>query len=133
MVHPSGRLLQYGSRIEVQVEDKMSVKNAKVHPKGISFTANNMALVYLLDEAGARSTSDMFHDLYATNIVDTLFRESCPKEESQSEEAIQEASGQGRAGWKFACRAKKPGVRYEDLTYPKKRFEQLDTLLREKL
>ena len=58
MVHPSGRLLQYGSRIEVQVEDKMSVKNAKVHPKGISFTANNMALVYLLDNAGARSTSD---------------------------------------------------------------------------
>ena len=75
MVHPSGRLLQYGSRIEVQVEDKMSVKNAKVHPKGISFTANNMALVYLLDDAGARSTSDMFHDLHASHVVNTLFSE----------------------------------------------------------
>ena len=89
MVHPLGRLLQYGSRIEVQVEDKVSVKNAKVHPKGVSFTANNMALVYLLDEAGARSTSDMFHDLYATNIVDTLFGESCPQEDSEA--AVQES------------------------------------------
>ena len=62
--------------IEVQVEDMVSVKNAKVHPKGISFTANNMALVYLLDEAGARSTSDMFHDLCATHIADTLFAAS---------------------------------------------------------
>jgi len=75
MVHPVGRLLLYGPRIEVQVEDKMSVKNAKVHPKGVSFTANNMALVYLLDDAGARSTSDMFHDLHASHIVNTLFSE----------------------------------------------------------
>jgi len=48
MVHPVDRLLQYGSRVEVVVEDK----NANVHPKGISFTANNMALVYPLDDAG---------------------------------------------------------------------------------
>ena len=42
---------------------------------------------WLFEEAGARSTSDKFHNIYATNIVDTLFEESCPKEES--EEAIQ--------------------------------------------
>ena len=59
MVHPVDRLLQYGSRVEVVVEEK----NANVHPKGISFTANNTALVYPLDDAGARSTSDMFHVL----------------------------------------------------------------------
>ena len=51
-VHPKGRMLQYGPRVEVQVEDNISVKNAKIFPRGISFTANNMALVYLLDEAG---------------------------------------------------------------------------------
>ena len=34
-----------------------------------------MALVYLLDDAGARSTSDMFHDLHASHIVNTLFSE----------------------------------------------------------
>ena len=76
MVHPKGRMLQYGSRVEVQVEDNISVKNAKIFPRGISFTANNMALVYLLDEAGARSTSDMFHDLHATDIAETVFVES---------------------------------------------------------
>jgi len=78
--HPKGRMLQYGNRLEIQCEDRVSVKNAKVFPRGISFTANNMALVYLLDEAGARSTSDMFHDLYATQIAEMLFRESCSKQ-----------------------------------------------------
>ena len=73
VIHPNGRVLVYEPRVEVQTEDDLNVKNAKIYPRGISFTANNMALVYLLDEAGARSTSDMFHDLYATNIVDTLF------------------------------------------------------------
>ena len=71
MVHPVDRLLQYGSRVEVVVEDK----NANVHPKGISFTANNMALVYPLDDAGARSTSDKFHVLQASDVVNTLFSE----------------------------------------------------------
>jgi len=80
MVHPKGRMLQYGPRVEVQSEDFTSVKNAKIFPRGISFTANNMALVYLLDEAGARTTTDMFHDLYATEIADTLFEESCRRE-----------------------------------------------------
>jgi len=78
--HLKGRMLQYGTRLEIQCEDVVSVKNAKVFPRGISFTANNMALVYLLDEAGARSTSDMFHDLYATQISDMLFKESCSKQ-----------------------------------------------------
>merc|ERR1712131_325394 len=73
LIHPKGRILIYEPRVEIQTEDTMSVKNAKVYPRGISFTANNMALVYLLDEAGARSTSDMFHDLYATHIVDIYF------------------------------------------------------------
>ena len=80
ITHPKGRMLQYGPRVEVQCEDNVSVKNAKIYPRGISFTANNMALVYLLDEAGARSTSDMFHDLFATQIADTLFMESCQRE-----------------------------------------------------
>ena len=80
LVHPRGRVLQYGPRVEIQIEDRISIKNAKIHPKGASFTANNCALVYLLDEAGARSTSDMFHDLHASNIADTLFEESSGRE-----------------------------------------------------
>ena len=62
---------------EVQVEDEVSVKNAKFYPKGISFTANNLALVYLLDVAGAKTSSDIFHDLHGTNVVDTLFLQQC--------------------------------------------------------
>jgi len=77
VIHPRGRAIVYQPRAEIQVEDRLSVKNAKFYPKGISFTANNLALVYLLDEAGARTTSDTFHDLHGTNIVETLFRERC--------------------------------------------------------
>jgi len=83
MVHPQGRVLQYNSRIEVQVENYHhptshypSVKNAKVWPRGVSFTSNNCALVYLVDAAGARSTTDTFHDLYADNISETVFSRS---------------------------------------------------------
>ena len=53
------------------------MKNVKFYPRGISFTASNLALVYQLDEAGARTTSDTFHDLHATNIVDTSFLQRC--------------------------------------------------------
>ena len=51
------------------------MKNAKIWPKGISFTATTFALVYLLDEAGLRTTSDVFHDLCASDIVDSLWEE----------------------------------------------------------
>ena len=54
IVHPKARFLVYELRVEVQTEDD---RNAKIYPRGISLTTNNMALVYLLDEAGARSTS----------------------------------------------------------------------------
>jgi hypothetical protein len=45
-------------------------------PRGISFTSNCQALVYLVDEAGARSTSDSFHDLYYQNVADSIFNYS---------------------------------------------------------
>ena len=73
MVHPQGRVLQYNSRIEIQTENYPSIKNAKMWPRGVSFTSNNRALVYLVDQAGARSTTDTFHDLYADNIADSKF------------------------------------------------------------
>ncbi len=73
LVHPQGRVLQYNSRIEIQTEDFLSIKNAKMWPRGVSFTANNCALVYLVDQAGARSTTDTFHDLYADNIADSEY------------------------------------------------------------
>ena len=78
--HPMARILQYGPMVEVQTEDNISVKKAKIFPWGISFTANNMALVYLLETSGVRLISDMFYDLSAVDIVDTLFFASCQQE-----------------------------------------------------
>ena len=77
VIHPQGRAIVYNRGAEVQVEDEVSVKNAKFYPKGISFTANNLALVYLLDVAGAKTSSDIFQDLHGTNVVDTLFLQQC--------------------------------------------------------
>ena len=71
-----GKIRSFLQRVNLgflQVEDAMSVKNAKIWPKGISFTATTCALVYLLDEAGLRTTSDIFHDLYASDVVDSLW------------------------------------------------------------
>ena len=51
-----------------------TAKKLQISPLGTSFTANNCTLVYLVDEAGARTTTDTFHDLFENNIADTLFR-----------------------------------------------------------
>ena len=48
-------------------------KNAKIWPRGISFTASNCAIVYLVDQAGTRSTSDQFHDLYSEDSSECKF------------------------------------------------------------
>ena len=77
VIHPQGRAIVYNRGAEVQVEDEVSVKNAKFYPQGISFTADDLALVYLLDVAGARTTSDVFHDLHGSNIVETVFLQHC--------------------------------------------------------
>ncbi|XP_040565763.1 uncharacterized protein fest [Lepeophtheirus salmonis] len=88
LVHPQGRVLQYNSRIEMQGEDVISVKNAKMWPKGVSFTANNCALVYLVDKAGVRSTSDTFFDLTSNNTSDSMFLMSCSLSATNLAQAI---------------------------------------------
>jgi len=78
LVHPQGRMLQYNSRIEIHSRVFQAVeKNAKIWPRGISFTSNNCAIVYLVDQAGTRSTSDSFHNLYFEDITETIFSMSC--------------------------------------------------------
>jgi len=52
--HPQGRVIQYHNRIEVQTKNDWNIRNAKIWPRGISFTSNQSALVYLVDPAGAR-------------------------------------------------------------------------------
>ena len=90
VIHPQGRALVYHPRVEFQVWDHHSLKNAKFYSKGISFTADNLALVYLLDEAGVRSTSDIFHDLQGTNTVETLFKERCGSKQNSTNRSCEQ-------------------------------------------
>ncbi|XP_063221163.1 uncharacterized protein LOC134530344 [Bacillus rossius redtenbacheri] len=64
LLHPNGRIHQYGSRVEIMALDaKGNHKYAKMWYKGVSFTSDRSALVYLVDAAGTRTTSDSFSDL----------------------------------------------------------------------
>ncbi|XP_018318579.1 uncharacterized protein LOC108732336 isoform X2 [Agrilus planipennis] len=64
LLHPNGRVYQYGSRVEILAHDAAgNGKYAKMWYKGVSFTSDQCALVYLVDSAGTRTTTDTFLDL----------------------------------------------------------------------
>ncbi|CAG9770169.1 unnamed protein product [Ceutorhynchus assimilis] len=64
LIHPNGRVYQYGSRVEIMANDSFgNDKFAKMWYKGVSFSSMQCALVYLVDSAGTRTTTDTFNDL----------------------------------------------------------------------
>ncbi|KAL7737079.1 hypothetical protein ACLKA6_005297 [Drosophila palustris] len=67
LIHPNGRILQSGSKVEIVTYDGMKTNNfvryAKMWYKGVSFTSESCALIYLVDTAGTRTTTDTFTDL----------------------------------------------------------------------
>ncbi|XP_026836100.1 uncharacterized protein LOC6547336 isoform X2 [Drosophila erecta] len=67
LIHPNGRILQSGSKVEIVAYDGMKANNfvryAKMWYKGVSFTSESCALIYLVDTAGTRTTTDTFTDL----------------------------------------------------------------------
>ncbi|KAG7210406.1 hypothetical protein KM043_011938 [Ampulex compressa] len=64
LLHPNGRIYQYGSRVEILAHDTHgNNKYAKMWYKGVSFTSEQCALVYLVDTAGTRTTTDSFSDM----------------------------------------------------------------------
>ncbi|EZA54702.1 hypothetical protein DMN91_007330 [Ooceraea biroi] len=64
LLHPNGRIYQYGSRVEIVAHDAHgNNKFAKMWYKGVSFTSEQCALVYLVDTAGTRTTTDSFSDM----------------------------------------------------------------------
>ncbi|XP_075210361.1 wurstfest [Lycorma delicatula] len=64
LLHPNGRIYQYGSRVEILAHDSHgNNKYAKMWYKGVSFTSEQCALVYLVDSAGTRTTTDTFSDM----------------------------------------------------------------------
>ncbi|KAJ6637400.1 hypothetical protein Bhyg_10130 [Pseudolycoriella hygida] len=67
MIHPNGKVHQIGTCVEIVAYDGTKRNNfirySKMWHKGISFTSESSALVYLVDSAGTRTTSDTFADM----------------------------------------------------------------------
>lgn len=76
LIHPNGRVYQYGSRVEILANDSQgNNKYAKMWYKGVSFTSDQCALVYLVDSAGTRTTTDTFSDLSGDFSVSVFYND----------------------------------------------------------
>ncbi|XP_008550922.1 GATA zinc finger domain-containing protein 14 [Microplitis demolitor] len=77
LLHPNGRIYQYGSRVEILAHDSHgNNKFAKMWYKGVSFTSEQCALVYLVDAAGTRTTTDSFSDMSQDFSLSVFYAES---------------------------------------------------------
>ncbi|XP_077512439.1 uncharacterized protein LOC144123497 [Amblyomma americanum] len=57
--HPGGRVLQEGDNVDIATGTRV----AKISGRGITFTALNHGLVYLVDASGTKSTTERFQNL----------------------------------------------------------------------
>ncbi|GLG98214.1 Uncharacterized protein GBIM_04812, partial [Gryllus bimaculatus] len=77
MLHPNGRVYQYGSRVEILAHDPTgNNKFAKMWYKGVSFTSDQCALVYLVDAAGTRTTTDNFCNMVHDFSIPVFYNDS---------------------------------------------------------
>lgn len=78
--HPNGRIFQNDSRIDLVAFDGLNQNNllryAKICHKGISFMAKGIPVVYLVDEAGLRSSIDHFIHIEKDCAMDVFNRYS---------------------------------------------------------
>ncbi|KAH7962955.1 uncharacterized protein LOC119385156 [Rhipicephalus sanguineus] len=58
--HPCGRVLQEGENVDMVSGTRL----AKVSSRGVTFTALNHGLVYLVDASGTKSTTERFRNLF---------------------------------------------------------------------
>ncbi|KAH6939663.1 hypothetical protein HPB50_020296 [Hyalomma asiaticum] len=58
--HPCGRVLQEGESVDMLCGTRL----AKISGRGITFTALNHGLVYLVDASGTKSTTERFRNLF---------------------------------------------------------------------
>ncbi|XP_065094049.1 uncharacterized protein LOC135714593 [Ochlerotatus camptorhynchus] len=75
--HPNGIVFQNGSRVDIVAYDGLTknsfVRYAKMWQKGISLTSEGCALIYLVDAAGTRTTSDMINIDLNTDYISPVF------------------------------------------------------------
>ncbi|XP_064454877.1 uncharacterized protein LOC135366150 isoform X2 [Ornithodoros turicata] len=57
--HPCGRVLQEGISVDMATGNRL----AKISSRGVTFTALNHGLVYLVDASGTKSTTERFQNL----------------------------------------------------------------------
>lgn len=76
--HPNGRIFQSQSHVDVVAFDGTNKNNlvryAKLWTRGVSFMAKDIPVVYLVDEAGLRSSADNFGHIkndYAMEVFNT--------------------------------------------------------------
>lgn len=74
--HPNGRIFQNNLRIDLVAFDGTHQNNllryAKIWQKGISFMAKDVPVVYLVDEAGLRSSIDHFIQIKKDYAIDVF-------------------------------------------------------------
>lgn len=62
LTHPNGQVFQHGASVDIVAYDGLKrnnyVRYAKMYDKGVSLTSEKCALIYLVDDAGTRTTSD---------------------------------------------------------------------------
>ncbi|ETN66275.1 hypothetical protein AND_001935 [Anopheles darlingi] len=78
MNHPNGIIFQHGPRVDIMAYDAKRqnsyIRFAKMWSKGISLTSEGCALIYLVDSAGTRTTSDMLNmDLNADYVQQVFY------------------------------------------------------------
>ncbi|XP_050073120.1 uncharacterized protein LOC126561215 [Anopheles maculipalpis] len=77
MHHPNGIVFQNGPRVDIAAVDARRkypyIRFAKMWHKGISLTSTRYALIYLVDSAGTRTTSDMISMDMEADYVNQVF------------------------------------------------------------
>uniref|UniRef100_A0A182P9Y4 Uncharacterized protein n=1 Tax=Anopheles epiroticus TaxID=199890 RepID=A0A182P9Y4_9DIPT len=77
MHHPNGIVFQNGARVDIAAVDARRkypyIRFAKMWQKGISLTSARCALIYLVDAAGTRTTSDMISMDMEADYVNQVF------------------------------------------------------------
>ncbi|XP_052892592.1 uncharacterized protein LOC128300536 [Anopheles moucheti] len=77
MHHPNGIVFQNGPRVDIAAVDARRkypyIRFAKMWHKGISLTSARYALIYLVDSAGTRTTSDMISMDMEADYVNQVF------------------------------------------------------------
>ncbi|XP_039438120.1 uncharacterized protein LOC120419495 [Culex pipiens pallens] len=75
--HPNGIVFQNGPKVDIVAYDgrrnNSYIRYAKMWQKGISLTSEGCALIYLVDAAGTRTTSDMINIDLNTDYISPVF------------------------------------------------------------